>query len=232
MGFSDSHHFRKMLAGVCMVLGPVFALASFVVSPALHTKVGDQLVSYAGHPDRTLLSGLFALAGVALVIGGTLGLMHMLREREVGYGLLGGVAAMVGLFCTMASIGMSLVFWAMVKSGVQPADVTAAHKVTHAAATMIPLVIMPLLVGVGYAVLSVGLVRARAVDWWMALALTAGVVCICISGPAASVALGIVGSAIFLVGSGAIGLMVLRETDADWEHTPEYRGFRPAAGMR
>ena len=63
-------------------------------------------------------------------------------------------------------------------------------------------------------------------------ALTAGVVCICISGPVASVALGIVGSAIFLVGSGAIGLMVLRETDADWEHTPEYRGFRPAAGMR
>jgi hypothetical protein len=27
-----------------------------------------------------------------------------------------------------------------------------------------------------------------------------------------------------------VGLMVLREPDADWEHTPEYRGFRPAAG--
>ncbi|MEA2404588.1 MAG: hypothetical protein QOE08_1235, partial [Thermoleophilaceae bacterium] len=26
--------------------------------------------------------------------------------------------------------------------------------------------------------------------------------------------------------------MVLRESDADWEHTPEYRGMRPAAGMR
>jgi len=25
--------------------------------------------------------------------------------------------------------------------------------------------------------------------------------------------------------------MVLRETDEDWEHTPEYRGFRPAEGM-
>src|SRR5436309_2357790 len=47
----------------------------------------------------------------------------------------------------------------------------------------------------------------------------------------ATLALGIVGSAVMLVGLGSIGLIVLRETDADWEHTPDYRGFRPAAGM-
>jgi hypothetical protein len=34
------------------------------------------------------------------------------------------------------------------------------------------------------------------------------------------------------VGLGAIGRMVLRETDEAWEHTPEYEGFRPVPGMR
>ena len=58
-----------------------------------------------------------------------------------------------------------------------------------------------------------------------------GMILLNLSGPTASIAVGIVGSAIFLVGLGSIGMMVLRESDADWEHTPEYRGLRPAAGM-
>ena len=45
-------------------------------------------------------------------------------------------------------------------------------------------------------------------------------------------ALIIVTFAVFLVGLGSIGLMVLGESDADWEHPPEFRGFRPAMGAR
>jgi uncharacterized membrane protein YdjX (TVP38/TMEM64 family) len=44
--------------------------------------------------------------------------------------------------------------------------------------------------------------------------------------------LAIVGAAFLVVGLGAIGRMVLRETDEAWEHTPEYEGFRPVPGMR
>jgi hypothetical protein len=42
----------------------------------------------------------------------------------------------------------------------------------------------------------------------------------------------IVAAAFLVVGLGAIGRMVLRETDEAWEHTPEYEGFRPVPGMR
>jgi hypothetical protein len=66
----------------------------------------------------------------------------------------------------------------------------------------------------------------------MAAMLALGALGITVAGPLASLAVGIVGAALFLVGSGSIGLMVLRESDADWEHTPEYSGLRPAAGMR
>ena len=231
MGFSDSHHFRKMVAGVCMVVGPLFALLSFVVSPALHTKVAAQLGSYAAHPNRTLLSVLFGLAAVGLVIVATLGLMHMLRERMVTYGHLGGGMALLGLVLAMAAFGASLVFWAMIKDGVQPADVAAAHKVTHSGIGVITLYILPFLSAIGYVVLAAGLWRAKAIDWWMGAAMAIGMVAINISGPTASLVLGIVGSAFFLVGLGSIGAMVVRETDADWEHTPEYHGFRAATGV-
>jgi len=42
--------------------------------------------------------------------------------------------------------------------------------------------------------------------------------------------LGIAGAAVFALGLGTIGFMVLAEADGDWEHTPEYHGIRPAGG--
>ena len=40
----------------------------------------------------------------------------------------------------------------------------------------------------------------------------------------------IVAAAFLVVGLGSIGRMVLRETDEDWEHTPEYRASGPWPG--
>jgi hypothetical protein len=231
MRFSDSHHFRRMVAGCCMVVGPLLALAAFVVSPAFHNDAGDQLATIGADQDRFLATMLLSSVAVVLVIVAALGLMHMLRERMGAYGLVGGALAIVGLVAYMGQFGVGLTEWQMAKDGVQASDVTAIHGVTHAAGSMIPLMIVPLLSAVGFVVLAAGLWRARAVDWWMAAAMAIGAVAIVVAGPAASLGLAIVGAALFLCGLGAMGLMVLRETDAEWEHTPEYRGFRPSMRM-
>lgn len=232
MGFSDSHHFRKMVAGCCMVVGPLLALAAFVVSPALKSGSAAQVAEVAQHQDRFLVSSLLSLAAVVLVIGAAFGLMHMLRERKVALGHIGGALALIGLIMTMAQLGASMVLWSMVRDGVQPADVSTWHSLTHDTAMVIPLLIVPWAAVIGFALLSLGLFQAHAVDWWMAGMLAVGAVGITLAGPLASVAVGIVGAALFLVGSGSVGMLVLRESDADWEHTPEYHGFHPAAGMR
>jgi hypothetical protein len=232
MGSTDSHHFRKTIAGCCMVVGPLLALAAFIVSPAVKSGSAAQVAEVARHQDRFLLSGFLTLAAVALVIGGSLGLMHMLRERMVGYGNVGGVLTMVGLIFTMAQVAAQFTLWSAVRDGVQAADVATWHSVTHDTAMVIPLVALPWLAVVGFAVLAMGLYRAHVVDWWMAAMLAVGALGITLAGPLTSLAVGIVGAALFLVGMGSIGMIVLRESDADWEHTPDYRGFRPAAGMR
>jgi hypothetical protein len=232
MGFTDSHHFRKTVAGCCMVVGPLLALVAFIVSPAFKSGSAAQVAEVARHQDRYLLTSLLSLAAVALVIGGTLGLMHMLRERMVGYGNVGGILAMVGLLFTIAQVAAGFTLWSAVADGVQPADVATWHSITHDTAMVVPLIAVPWLAVAGFAVLAMGLYRARVVDWWMAAMLALGALGITLAGPLASVAVGIVGAALFLVGMGSIGMYVLRESDADWEHTPDYRGLRPAAGMR
>ncbi|MEA2457167.1 MAG: hypothetical protein QOC95_139 [Thermoleophilaceae bacterium] len=232
MGFSDSHHFRKTVAGCSMVLAPLAVLVAFIFSPPIHSDAGRQVAAFAAHQDKTLFSGLMTLAAVALAIGATLGMMHMLRERGAAYGHVGGALALVGLVATAAQAGMFLSEWATVRDGVQATDVTAWHSLTHDAAIVIPVLVIGFLTTVGFILLAAGLYRAKAVDWWMTSMIALGALGIALATPLASIAVGIVGGALLLVGLGSIGMIVLRETDADWEHTPDYHGFRPAAGMR
>jgi hypothetical protein len=228
MRFSDSHHFRKMVAGCCMVAGPLFVLGAFVVSPAIHTDAGDQLGAFAEHPDRLLISTLASLVAVALVVGATLGMMHMLRDRMTAYGHAGGIMALLGLMAYLVFAGASLLGWQMVGDGVQATDVTAWDGLTHAAGSVAVIGVVGWIGTVGFIVLAAGLWRARVVDWWMAAAIAVGNVGIALATPLESVGVGIAGAAVFLVGLGATGLMVLRETDAEWEHTPEYHGMGAA----
>jgi hypothetical protein len=91
---------------------------------------------------------------------------------------------------------------------------------------------MSLAFALGMVVLAAGLYRARAVQSWTAMLLVLGSVLLAVGNVAVSDVFAIVGAAILFVGFTQVGRMVLRESDEDWEHTPEYTGFRPLAGIR
>jgi hypothetical protein len=231
MGFSDSQHLRKMVAGACMLLAPLVMLVAAVVSPEIETKAGAQLATAADHLDRFYISNLLAMVALILLVPAVLGLMHMMRERRSAYGAVGGGLTVLGTLASLTGVGVGFVIWQMAKDGVQPADVSALHGVLNAAGAVIPVYVLGLVMAIGAAILGAGLYLSRVVDWWMALFFAGGIVCINVAFLAGTLALLIVGAALTLVGLGSMGLMVLRESDADWEHTPDYHGMRPAAGM-
>jgi hypothetical protein len=230
MRVSDSQHFRKTVAGVCMICGPLLLLIGFAVSPKLETAATKQLAAAAGHPDRYLFTMFAALIGVTLLFGAILGLMHMMRERQPAYSNVGGGIALLGALGVMASMSVGFMVWVMANNGVTLGDASLLHRYNQSAGA-VTIGVVGYLLAVGLVVLAMGLYRAHFVDWWMAACIALGVVLIEVAFPAHALWIAIVGSAFLLVGMGSVGLMVLRETDADWEHTPEYRGFRPATGM-
>lgn len=233
MHLSDAHHFRKMVAGACMVLAPFVLLVATVVHPDVKTDEAAQLAVIASNLDAWLAAHLLALAAIALSVPAVLGLMHMLREREVSLGHMGGGLAMLGLLAYVGVVAVEgLVGWAMGEAGDRGAMVALLTSINESAAIVIPFFILSLTFAVGMICLAVGLYRARAVQSWMAICLGVGAVLLAISGPAAATWLGIVAAAFLLVGFGSIGRMVYRESDEAWEHTPEYEGFRPVPGMR
>jgi hypothetical protein len=87
-GISDAHHFRKMVAGFCMVFAPLCMLVGFIANPD---------AEYA-----------FLFVGAILMVPAALGLMHMLRDHEVAFGHLGGGLSLVGLMGVTGLVGMDV----------------------------------------------------------------------------------------------------------------------------
>ena len=231
-GFSDSHHFRKIVAGMCMVAAPLFALIAYVVIPELHRDEGAQLGSIAADTDRWMAASLLSMLAIAAAIVATLGLMHMLRERRPAHAAIGGSLAFIGLAAWLVQMGIGMTLWQMASDGVQPADVAAYQGLTDAFGSMLVAFWLPALTAVGFAVMAHGMFSAKVVDWWMAALIALAPILLVVASLTASGTVGIAGAALLLIGLGSTGLMVLRETDADWEHTPDFRGLRPAAGTR
>ena len=185
----SAHHFRKMVAGICMVGGPLALLLAMVFESSIGTSENAYVIGKVGNPDTGQIEQLLLVAGLVLMVPAVLGLMHMLREREVDMGHVGGAIALLGLL------------------------------------------ILPWAFMAGLVVLAFGLYRARAVQSTWAMCIAAGAVLLAVGAYAESDIVAIVGAAVSLVGLGSTGLMVLSETDEEWEHTPEIEGFRALPGM-
>jgi hypothetical protein len=222
---------HRRIAGGCMILAPLLLLVSAILQPSLKSNEVQQLVIVANNLDRWFATQAFALGAIALSIPVVLGLMHMLREKQTVAGNVGGGFALLGLLASTGTVTIALVAWQMMRFGL-PIPVTAAvlHDAKHVAGLEIPFVILPFAFAVGFVVLAVGIGAAHLVNAGMAAAIAVGAVIVPIAYVVASDALLIIGAAILLIGLATTGLVVLRESDADWEHPPEFRGFRPAAG--
>jgi hypothetical protein len=230
---SDAHHFRKLVAGACMIVAPLLLLVAMVIHPESETDEAAQLTVIGQNLDAWYVAHLLVLVSIVLAIPAVLGLMHMLREREVAWGHLGGGLGLLGLVAFTGLIAIDgFVGWQMASEGDRAEMVALFERLFESAGVVIPFFAMTFAFTLGMLCLSFGLYRARAVQSWMALCLAVGSVAFAVGGTAAINWLMIVGAAIVLVGLGSIGRMVLTESDEDWEHTPEYRGFRPLPGTR
>ena len=228
MHLSDAHHTRKMVAGACMMLAPVLLLVSTIVRPELHDGSAAQLAEIAAHPDAWYAAAIIGLVSIVLAVPAVLGLMHMLRERRVADGHVGGAMALLGLLAFTGLTAIGMVAWQMTAGGDQTQMAAALERVQETTGSMVPFYLGSFLWAIGTSVLAFGLWSARAVSPISAACLAAGGIAVVVGFAAAMSWLTIVGAAFTVVGLVPIGYAVWRETDAEWEHTPERTAYLPA----
>lgn len=188
-GISDAHHFRKMVAGFCMVFAPLCLLVGFAVDPD---------AEYA-----------FLFAGAVLMVPAALGLMHMLREREVALGHVGGGLSLIGLMGMAALIGMDVT---------GTTDLVDRGDRLEGVATWMFVATMGF--GLGMAALGMGTFRAHALPSWAAACLMVGGIAFDVALVANSAGIAIAAAAAIVAGVSSTGLTVWRESDDAWDHTP------------
>ena len=96
-GLSNAHHFRKIVAGICMAVAPLLLLLALIVESAIGTSEDSYVIGRVGDPDTGSLEQMLLVGGLVLMVPAMLGLMHMLREREVELGHIGGAVALFGV---------------------------------------------------------------------------------------------------------------------------------------
>jgi hypothetical protein len=192
-GISDAHHFRKMVAGFCMVFAPLCMLVGFLVDPD---------ASYA-----------FLFVGAILMVPAALGLMHMLREREVAFGHVGGGLSLIGLMGMAALIGMDV-----------GGTTDLVDRVDDLSGIATWMFVATMGFGLGMAMLGMGVFRAHAVMSWAAACLMVGGIAFDVALLAGSAGIAIASAAAMFAGLGATGYRVWRESDDAWEHTPALGG--------
>jgi hypothetical protein len=178
--------------------------------------------------DAWYAASLLGLVSIVLAIPAILGFMHMLREREVALGHVGGGLAMLGALAIVGNTAIMMVVWQMAASN-SPEMTGLFTRIMDSAGVFVPFFVGTFGLGLGFVALAAGLWRAHVVAPWMAGCLAVGAVLLTVGFPAASLTLATIGAVLLAIGAGSIGRMVLSETDAEWEHTPEFSGLKPLA---
>jgi hypothetical protein len=220
LGSTDPHRFRKTVAGACMVLAPAMGLVGFIVSPGYESSSAKQLATIAADRDQWFVSEMLILLGLVALVPAVLGLMHMLREREVTHGHLGGGLALIGTMAAIGSTATAFVAWQMTATA---ANVALLERLNDTAGFAIPFYIAVFALPLGLVVLSWGLMRAEAAHPVAVMCLAFGPLVAGVGFATSTMWLLIAGYAVLFVGMGMIGRMVLEETVDDWEHTPRFQ---------
>src|SRR4051812_15748519 len=159
LGSADPHRFRKTVAGTCMLVAPALGLIGFIVTPGYDSATGKQLLTVAANRDQWFVSELLILLSLVVLVPAILGLMHMLREREVAFGHAGGALALIGTMAAIGSTAIGFVMWQMTAT---VGNAALIERVQDATGTYVLFYLAVFGLTLGMLALCMGLYRAHA----------------------------------------------------------------------
>ncbi|HEX8743389.1 MAG TPA: hypothetical protein VF712_09655 [Thermoleophilaceae bacterium] len=220
MNPSNASSFRRMACGLCLLAGPACILVASIVDPS--DSGGDSnddarryLQSIKDDPDGTQLSTALFIVGLALLVVGLIGFVHVIRERGVVLANVGGTLAIFGGIFFVALVTTTIADL----NAAEHLDIETARKLNEdvedywsAYVVFIPAIFGSFL---GWLLLAAALIRSRLTHVAAGVMLILGIVMIPVGED--SDVLGVVGGLLLLAGFGMVGLKILGMTDEQWD---------------
>lgn len=220
---------RRIAAGVCLILGPALMVAGWAVFPSVADSNVEWVSDVVADPSRSAVGIGLVIVGLSLSILAYMALVHLQRERQPLLGDVGGALAMIGGALTVGAFGLVLAEVQAIRHLGDSEATAAMVDAIDESGVAVVVWLGPIVWTLGLVILAVGLVRAHAAPEVLAVGLGLGAI-VHLVGMffVGSVVMVVAGAAILFLSLAAIGVQLLLETDDDWEHVPEFRGFHRA----
>jgi hypothetical protein len=218
LGVSDARHFRRLVAGFCLIAAPAVLLIGALLHPQSKDDTAAHLAVVGESPGRYYVAHAIILAGLVLFLPAILGLMHLLRERATAVGHVGGGLVILGLFGAAAVVAVDGIATSeMGKAGVNAEEMAVLlDRIRDSAGLRVIGGIGAISFLLGGLLLAYGLWRAGAVQPWIAGGVAAANIVLFIGQLTDNRAIIAIAGAIALIAFGAIGWRVLMESDEQW----------------
>jgi hypothetical protein len=215
LSLSEPSQFRRTVAGTCLIAAPLAGLAGTLIGPESETDAADQLAAIADNQDAFVITTVIGMVALVLLLPAVLGLLHLLRDRAVALGHLGGSLALVGIVGLAALQGLGVVLAETVTGDAEREQmVELVERVEDNAGFIVVLLMFLVGLNLGLILLAAAPWRAQVAPAWVALAVVASVIVLFLG---TDKILGAIGFALLAVAFGWVGRAVLARSDDDWE---------------
>jgi hypothetical protein len=218
---SNATTFRRMTAGLCLILAPLLML----ISDLLGTRAPVGLDELLDRISASALANEFAIGlavcGFALMIPAIIGIVHLLRHRSVVLGHIGGTMLVFGMIAFSFVAGTETILYIAGSDATISRDAVFAINDRIGASIVYNIINLTEVFGYlfGSLILAVGLFRAKAVPRLLPILLAVGILG---RFTVTSYYFGvIISDALYLVAFASMGMIVLRQTDEEWGRPPE-----------
>lgn len=220
----DAANFRRTLTALCLIGAPLFfAGAELLAPPQVDNNPNAMLANLAQYHDRQYISTLLGIAAAILFIPMVFGLIHMLSERGVVLGHLGGGLMLLGNMTSTVLSGLNLALWAMSAPGVDRAAMAVPLNQIGQSPVLGLLITGHDIFALGMVLLGIGLWRARVAPRWAGICIVLAVIVDIAGGIALgdSMITSVLSDALLIVGFGGVAWELLTVSDEKWERMAE-----------
>ncbi len=215
MSLNNPASFRRSLAAIGLVLGPLALLIASIVEPDTSDDGAAYLAEVAKHTGALQVSTILYLIGFTALVAGVIGIVHMIRERGVVLAHVAGLVAAVGLVFFVGLVATGVYDLSLAENAARAEAVKAYDGVDDYVVSYF--VFIPALLGtfLGLLLLSVAAWRARFAPTWVPIVVFLGFVLV-IAGDS-SKAVNVIGNLLLLAGFGFMGVKLFGLTDEEWD---------------
>lgn len=215
---SDPAHFRRSVGGLSLIIAPLLLLAGAIVGPDSGEETADYLRAYAENSEAAGVSTVLWFLGFVVLTVAVAALIHLVRDRAVVLGHVGGMLAFAGSIAFAALVVTSIYDIALgqqlpLQQGVAVNEAIQADPASY-------WVLIPALLGtsIGLVLLTAALWRGGVLPVWVFPVLLVGFVVLFFGGDQKEIS--IAGNALILIGLAFAGWTVLSMSDNEWLRPP------------